>query len=71
MRLPLRRAMGRSLLGIGSDDEEAGSLGHGIGGFGRGAATVTGVCVRREYVCVIGGLTGAEVDTKGRGGRIV
>ena len=36
--------MGRSSLGIGSDDEESGSLGHGAGGSGIGAATVTGVC---------------------------
>ena len=57
MRLPLRRAMRRSSLGIGSDDEDSGSLGHGAGGSGIGAATVTRVYVRREYVCVIGGLT--------------
>ena len=63
--------MGRSSLRIGSDDEEAGSLGHGTRGSGRGASTRTGVCVRREYVYVIGGLTGAEGDTERGGGGIV
>ena len=51
MRLPLRRAMRRSSLGIGSDDEEAGSLRHGTGGSGRGAASATGVCPTGICLC--------------------
>ena len=42
MRLPLRRAMGRSSLEIGSDDEEIGSSGHEAEGSGTGATVVTG-----------------------------
>ena len=42
MRLPLRRAMGRSSLEFGFDDEEIGSSGHEVEGSGTCATLVTG-----------------------------